>query len=159
MIGTRPSLNHPVRSKVLNWGTILNMKALVLSSSSQLSFSVLRAFCVLYTNVICAHTVLHSVHLFSSPEWYLAVLCHLLLLHAVQPFDKCYIGAAPELDDEHVFCGQMSAVYLFSEALTAHQVCAIHRLGPGYQVNCCTLISLFLDGCPVTYQAMGAVVP
>lgn len=49
------------------------------------------------------------------------------------PFDKCYIGAAPELDDEHVFCGQMSAVYLFSEALTAHQVCAIHRLGPGYQ--------------------------
>lgn len=50
-----------------------------------------------------------------------------------EPFDKCYIGAAPELDDEHVFCGQMSAVYLFSEALTAHQVCAIHRLGPGYQ--------------------------
>lgn len=54
-------------------------------------------------------------------------------VNAGDPFDKCYIGAAPELDDEHVFCGQMSAVYLFSDALTAHQVCAIHRLGPGYQ--------------------------
>ncbi|KAK8731373.1 hypothetical protein OTU49_007572, partial [Cherax quadricarinatus] len=48
-------------------------------------------------------------------------------------WDKCYIGATPELDEERVFCGQMSAVYLFSEALTAHQVCAMHRLGPGYK--------------------------
>ncbi|GFV45030.1 neurobeachin [Trichonephila clavipes] len=50
-----------------------------------------------------------------------------------KPFDKCYIGAAPELEEEHVFCGQMSAMYLFSEALSTHQICAIHRLGPGYQ--------------------------
>lgn len=28
----------------------------------------------------------------------------------------------------------MSAIYLFSEALTAQQVCAIHRLGAGYKV-------------------------
>ncbi|KAK3877805.1 hypothetical protein Pcinc_017509 [Petrolisthes cinctipes] len=48
-------------------------------------------------------------------------------------WDKCHIGATPELDEERVFCGQMSAVYLFSEALTAHQVCAMHRLGPGYK--------------------------
>lgn len=48
-------------------------------------------------------------------------------------WDKCYIGATPELDEERVFCGQMSAVYLFAEALTAHQVCAMHRLGPGYK--------------------------
>ncbi|XP_059484361.1 neurobeachin isoform X4 [Neocloeon triangulifer] len=50
-----------------------------------------------------------------------------------EPFDKCYIGATPELDEERVFCGQMSAIYLFGEALTTHQVCAMHRLGPGYK--------------------------
>ncbi|KAI8127767.1 Neurobeachin [Lucilia cuprina] len=50
------------------------------------------------------------------------------------PFDKCYIGATPELDEERVFCGQMSAIYLFSEALTTQQICAMHRLGPGYKV-------------------------
>ncbi|RZF33388.1 hypothetical protein LSTR_LSTR017395 [Laodelphax striatellus] len=27
----------------------------------------------------------------------------------------------------------MSAIYLFSEALTTHQICAMHRLGPGYK--------------------------
>ncbi|CAG7818766.1 unnamed protein product [Allacma fusca] len=50
-----------------------------------------------------------------------------------EPFDKCYIGATPDLDEERVFCGQMSAVYLFGEALTPHQICAMHRLGPGYK--------------------------
>lgn len=54
----------------------------------------------------------------------------------MQPFDKCYIGATPDLDEERVFCGQMSAVYLFGEALTPHQICAMHRLGPGYKVRC-----------------------
>lgn len=29
----------------------------------------------------------------------------------------------------------MSAIYLFSEALTTHQICAMHRLGPGYKVS------------------------
>ncbi|XP_073999314.1 A kinase anchor protein rugose isoform X3 [Rhodnius prolixus] len=52
---------------------------------------------------------------------------------ANEPFDKCFIGATPELDEERVFCGQMSAVYLFSEALSTHQICAMHRLGPGYK--------------------------
>ncbi|KAL1129748.1 hypothetical protein AAG570_012692, partial [Ranatra chinensis] len=52
---------------------------------------------------------------------------------ANEPFDKCYIGATPELDEERVFCGQMSAIYLFSEALSTHQICAMHRLGPGYK--------------------------
>lgn len=52
----------------------------------------------------------------------------------LQPFDKCYIGATPELDEERVFCGQMAAIYLFSEALTTQQICAMHRLGPGYKV-------------------------
>ncbi|XP_061716791.1 neurobeachin isoform X16 [Cydia pomonella] len=49
------------------------------------------------------------------------------------PFDKCYIGATAELDEERVFCGQMAAIYLFGEALTTHQICAMHRLGPGYK--------------------------
>lgn len=53
----------------------------------------------------------------------------------LQPFDKCYIGATPELDEERVFCGQMSAIYLFGEALSTHQICAMHRLGPGYKVS------------------------
>lgn len=52
-----------------------------------------------------------------------------------QPFDKCYIGATPEVDEERVFCGQMAAIYLFSEALTTQQICAMHRLGPGYKVR------------------------
>lgn len=60
----------------------------------------------------------------------------------LQPFDKCYIGATPELDEERVFCGQMSAIYLFSEALTTHQICAMHRLGPGYKVRCNISLSL-----------------
>lgn len=55
------------------------------------------------------------------------------LVNTNDPFDKCYIGAAPELDEEHVFCGQMSAMYLYGEALSTHQICAIHRLGPGYK--------------------------
>lgn len=58
-----------------------------------------------------------------------------LKLSLLQPFDKCYIGATPELDEERVFCGQMAAIYLFSEALTTQQICAMHRLGPGYKVS------------------------
>ena len=53
----------------------------------------------------------------------------------LKPFDRCYIGATPEMDEQRVFRGQMSAIYLFSEALTPHQVCAMHRLGAGYKVS------------------------
>lgn len=52
-----------------------------------------------------------------------------------QPFDKCYIGSSPKADESTVFCGQMAAVYLFSEALSAQTVGAIYRLGPGYKVK------------------------
>ncbi|XP_035904488.1 neurobeachin isoform X4 [Anopheles stephensi] len=55
------------------------------------------------------------------------------LVSTNDPFDKCYVGATPELDEERVFCGQMAAIYLFSEALTTQQICAMHRLGPGYK--------------------------
>ncbi len=37
------------------------------------------------------------------------------------------------MDEQRVFRGQMSAIYLFSEALSPHQVCAVHRLGAGYK--------------------------
>lgn len=60
---------------------------------------------------------------------------HFCLCFRLQPFDKCYIGATPELDEERVFCGQMAAIYLFSEALTTQQICAMHRLGPSYKVS------------------------
>lgn len=66
-----------------------------------------------------------------------------------QPFDKCYIGATPELDEERVFCGQMAAIYLFSEALTTQQICAMHRLGPGYKVRWAFLFLYFFILVPI----------
>jgi hypothetical protein len=63
-----------------------------------------------------------------------------------QPFDKCYIGATPELDEERVFCGQMAAIYLFSESLTTQQICAMHRLGPGYKVSGLSILILICSG-------------
>ena len=60
-----------------------------------------------------------------------------------QPFDKCYIGATPDVDEQRVFRGQMSAIYLFSEALSPHQVCAMHRLGSGYKVRECIGSTIF----------------
>ncbi|KAG9510508.1 Neurobeachin, partial [Fragariocoptes setiger] len=49
-------------------------------------------------------------------------------------FDKCFIGGSAALGttDVNCFCGQMSAIYMFNEGLTAAQICAIHRLGPSY---------------------------
>ena len=48
-------------------------------------------------------------------------------------FDKCFIGGTSEIMNEaHLFCGQLSAIYMFHEALNPSQICAIHRLGPNY---------------------------
>ena len=47
------------------------------------------------------------------------------LVNTSDPFDKCYIGATPDVDEERVFRGQMSAIYLFSEALSPHQVLSL----------------------------------
>lgn len=33
-----------------------------------------------------------------------------------------------------MFCGQLGAVYVFTEALNPAQIFAIHQLGPGYKV-------------------------
>jgi hypothetical protein len=35
---------------------------------------------------------------------------------------------------DSMFCGQMSTLYMFSEAFTPQQVQAVHQLGPGYKV-------------------------
>ncbi|XP_071786935.1 neurobeachin-like isoform X3 [Asterias amurensis] len=52
---------------------------------------------------------------------------------ANEPFDKCFLGSAPTADKERTFCGQMSSVYLFSEALSPHQVHAMYLLGANYR--------------------------
>lgn len=51
-----------------------------------------------------------------------------------QTFDKCFLGSSETADANRVFCGQMTAVYLFSEALNAAQIFAIYQLGLGYKV-------------------------
>ncbi|XP_068398709.1 lipopolysaccharide-responsive and beige-like anchor protein isoform X2 [Eschrichtius robustus] len=48
-------------------------------------------------------------------------------------FDKCFLGSSETADANRVFCGQMTAVYLFSEALNAAQIFAIYQLGLGYK--------------------------
>lgn len=53
----------------------------------------------------------------------------------LQTFDKCFLGSSETADINRVFCGQMGAVYLFGEALSAAQILAIYQLGPGYQVG------------------------
>ena len=40
----------------------------------------------------------------------------------------------------------MSVVYLFSEALSTHQVCAMHRLGVSYKVRGVFLLLFWLPG-------------
>lgn len=54
---------------------------------------------------------------------------------SLQTFDKCFLGSSETADANRVFCGQMGAVYLFGEALSAAQILAIYQLGPGYQVG------------------------
>lgn len=56
-------------------------------------------------------------------------------LFLLQTFDKCFLGSSEMADANRVFCGQMGAVYLFGEALSAAQILAIYQLGPGYQVG------------------------
>ena len=55
--------------------------------------------------------------------------------------DKCFIGGSHSNDATHVFKGQMSAIYVFSEPVTNNLVIALYRLGPGYKVHCLFFIS------------------
>lgn len=55
------------------------------------------------------------------------------LVNTSDTFDKCFLGSSETADANRVFCGQMTAVYLFSDALNAAQIFAIHQLGLGYK--------------------------
>ncbi|GCC26563.1 hypothetical protein chiPu_0004980 [Chiloscyllium punctatum] len=48
-------------------------------------------------------------------------------------FDKCFLGSSETADANRVFCGQLGAVFVFTEALNPAQIFAIHQLGPGYK--------------------------
>lgn len=53
----------------------------------------------------------------------------------LQSYDKCFLGSSETADANRVFCGQLGAIYVFSEALNPAQIFAIHQLGPGYKVR------------------------
>ncbi|XP_052793628.1 neurobeachin-like isoform X3 [Mya arenaria] len=55
------------------------------------------------------------------------------LVSTPDPFDKCYIGGSSDGDVDHMFCGQLSTLYMFSEALSPQQIAAMHELGPSYK--------------------------
>ncbi|MCJ8740357.1 hypothetical protein PDJAM_G00058000 [Pangasius djambal] len=48
-------------------------------------------------------------------------------------YDKCFLGSSETADANRVFCGQLGAIYVFSEALNPAQIFAIHQLGPSYK--------------------------
>uniref|UniRef100_A0AC34GP20 BEACH-type PH domain-containing protein n=1 Tax=Panagrolaimus sp. ES5 TaxID=591445 RepID=A0AC34GP20_9BILA len=48
-------------------------------------------------------------------------------------FDKCNIGCGSESDANQAFCGQMGAIYVFSQAITAQQANCLYCLGAAYQ--------------------------
>lgn len=64
---------------------------------------------------------------------WLLILSHALLFF--QSYDKCFLGSSETADANRVFCGQLGAIYVFSEALNPAQIFAIHQLGPGYKVR------------------------
>ena len=92
----------------------------------------------------CSHVVFApSIHLFL-----------LLLLSLLQTFDKCFLGSSETADANRMFCGQMGAVFLFGEALSAAQILAIYQLGPGYKVSEHTLIHFNLFVNAVVHESM-----
>ncbi|KAK6295851.1 hypothetical protein J4Q44_G00335640 [Coregonus suidteri] len=48
-------------------------------------------------------------------------------------YDKCFLGSSETADANRVFCGQLGAIYVFSEALNPAQIFAIHQLGASYK--------------------------
>lgn len=87
-------------------------------------------------------SILRNIDLIANVSF----LCYSLF----QSYDKCFLGSSETADANRVFCGQLGAIYVFSEALNPAQIFAIHQLGPGYKVsqhhlnNCCTVYSLSL---------------
>ncbi|KAI1725271.1 concanavalin a-like lectin/glucanases superfamily domain-containing protein [Ditylenchus destructor] len=48
-------------------------------------------------------------------------------------FDRCFVGCGSNADANEAFCGQMAAVYVFSQPLSAQQEACLYSLGPAYQ--------------------------
>lgn len=94
---------------------------------------------------------------FKPREWYMItishvynrwsksqVLCYINGIHfstVLMPFyidtneifDKCFIGSTPFLNEKNLFSGQLSSLYLFSNALESSIIEAIYNLGPSYK--------------------------
>lgn len=62
-----------------------------------------------------------------------------------EPNDKCFIGGSHLNDIQHIFKGQMSAIYVFAEPLGYNTVIALYRLGPGYKVLFKYYLFLFVE--------------
>lgn len=61
-------------------------------------------------------------------------ILHVSFISLSQSYDKCFLGSSETADANRVFCGQLGAIYVFSEALNPAQIFAIHQLGPSYKV-------------------------
>ncbi|CAD5217413.1 unnamed protein product [Bursaphelenchus okinawaensis] len=48
-------------------------------------------------------------------------------------FDRCFVGCGPEPNLNEAFCGQLGAIYLFSQHLSLDQANCLFSLGPTYQ--------------------------
>lgn len=55
------------------------------------------------------------------------------LISTNEYFDRCFIGCGLEMDATQAFCGQLGAIYLFSQAISAQQANSLYCLGPNYQ--------------------------
>lgn len=69
-----------------------------------------------------------------------------------QSYDKCFLGSSETADANRVFCGQLGAIYVFSEALNPAQIFAIHQLGPGYKVRRFSWSSIVLYSLATLYS-------
>lgn len=65
-----------------------------------------------------------------------------------EPTDKCFIGGSHLNETEHVFKGQMAAVYVFAEPLGYNAVVALYRMGPGYKVCMSSNVNFTSIFCP-----------
>lgn len=88
---------------------------------------MIKLFWFIFLSVILTPHFSHFSSLLSNkPVFYSCVL--------LQSYDKCFLGSSETADANRVFCGQLAAVYVFSEALNPAQIFAMHQLGPGYKV-------------------------
>ncbi|CAD5222556.1 unnamed protein product [Bursaphelenchus xylophilus] len=54
-------------------------------------------------------------------------------VNSSEHFDRCFVGCGPEPNPNEAFCGQLGAVYLFSQHLSPDQANCLYSLGPTYQ--------------------------